>query len=88
MNHGNLFGSDRYRSNTKTNPRIVKNSTIITVINTQPIKRNLAASGRSKKENACKPTKILKPSHFKRKRGDQISQKSKVLSRNASKSGP
>ena len=35
-----------------------------------------------------KPTKVLKPSHFKRKRGDQICQKSKVLRRNDSKSGP
>jgi hypothetical protein len=61
---------------------------MIPVINPQPMGRILAASGRSKKENTCKPTKILKPSHFKRKRGDQISQKTKVFRRNASKSGP
>jgi hypothetical protein len=61
---------------------------MIPEINPQPMGRILAASGRSKKENTCKPTKILKPSHFKRKRGDQISQETKVFRRNASKSGP
>jgi len=34
ITHANLFGSDRYRSITKTNPRIVKNNPMITVINT------------------------------------------------------
>jgi hypothetical protein len=88
ITHANLFGSDRYRTITNTKPWIVKNSPMITVINTQPIGRILDPSGRSKKENACKTTKILKPSHFKRKRGNQISQKYKVLRRKASKSGP
>ena len=88
INQANLLGSERYRCIRKIKPRIVKKSTMITMINTQPIERILAASGRSKKEYACKPTMILKPSHFKRKRGDQICQKSKVLRRNASKSGP
>ena len=59
MNHANLFGSVRYRSITNTNPRIVKKSPMITVINTQPIGRILAASGKSKNGSACKPTKTL-----------------------------
>ena len=59
INHANLFGSVRYRCNTNTKPRIVKNNPTITVINTQPIGRILAASGKSKKGNACKNTNTL-----------------------------
>ena len=59
MNQANLFVSVRYHCNTNTKPRIVKNSPTITVINTQPIGRILAASGKRKNGSACKPTKTL-----------------------------
>ena len=59
INQANLLGSERYRCIRKIKPRIVKKSTMITVINTQPIGRILDPSGKSKNGSPCKPTKTL-----------------------------